>query len=154
MTLRDIEAVFTPSDMDIIIGSYNEGLSFDPNNDDEVLWKGKLEDSDQSEYYRCDIADVKIFMDAPSLVISLNDEEEEKIIDKKKFTYYKPRVRKMLKDGYTIGQTVGCIYGLYEFYMINEATECALYDVADPEDKCDKAPGDCWDEIGFDNPLL
>ena len=153
MTLQDIEAVFTPSDINIVIGAYNDGHSFKVNDDSEVLWKGKLEDSDESGYYKCDIADVEIVDNGATFIVSLNDEEQNRILNEKIFNYYITKVKKMLVNGYTREQTIGCIYGLYNNYLINEATENALYKMVDPDDKINESPGDLWYKIGFDNPL-
>ena len=153
MTLQDIEAVFTPSDIDIVIGAYNDGHKFKLYGESEVLWKGKLENADQSDYYKCDIADVEIVNNGETFIVALNDEEEGKIINKTILNHYIPKVKKMLIDGYTTKQTIGCIYGLYTNYLINEATENALYEMVDPDDEIDESPGELWNKIGFDNPL-
>lgn len=140
MTLRDMEKIF-PSDIDIVIGSDNEGCGFDPDNEEDVLCEGKLGDAKLLDFYDVHIKDLRF--EESAIVISMGDADLENVVIKKRLNYYKPKVEKMLNDGYTVEQVLGCIYGLYDDYLINEATEEALYAVADPEDKCnDKSPGD------------
>lgn len=152
MTLRDLEGILS-SDIDIVIVPDNEGCGSNPDNEENVLCEGKLEDSDLFDYFDVDIVGLEV-IDKSMIMLSLDDIELESIVVKKKFKYYKPKVEKMLKEGYAVEQVLGCIYGLYDDCLINEATEEALYAVADPEDKCnEKSPGEYWLEVDFENPL-
>lgn len=146
MTLRDLEDVFVTKGIWIIIGDIR---GFDPAEEEDVLFSGELGDAKLSSYY-----DVKIglieFIDESTAMIVIDDN----VIVKNKFNYYKPKVEKMLNEGYTVEQTISCIHGLYADYLINDATSQALYEIVDPEDKCDISPGEAYWRIDFDNPLL
>lgn len=153
MTLRDMEGILS-SDIDIVIVPDNEGCGSDPDNKEDVLCEGKLEDSDLLDYFDVDIVGLEV-IDKSTIMLSMDDIELENVVIKKKLNYYKPKVEKMLKEGYTVEQVLGCIYGLYDDCLINEATEEALYAVADPDDKFNnESPGECWFEVDFENPLL
>lgn len=151
MTIQDLEGVYTPTNQEIAVGRYNEGDGFNPMDEEDYLWKGSLDEADHSKYYKVNIADVHYDIDLDILVVSLDDVAEDRIVNDKDYNLFAPRVKEMFDMGYTIEQTCGCIHDLYEDYEINEATEEALYALADPEDKMTIAPAEVV--IGFDNPL-
>ena len=65
----------------------------------------------------------------------------------------KKLIDKMFENGYTIDQVCGCICGLFQEYLIDEAQEEELYIYADPDDTMDIAPFEAWGEFEGDNPL-
>lgn len=65
----------------------------------------------------------------------------------------KKLIDKMFENGYTIDQVCGCICGLFQSYLIDEAQENELYIYADPDDTMDIAPFEAWGEFEGENPL-
>lgn len=65
----------------------------------------------------------------------------------------KKLIDKMFDNGYTIDQVCGCICGLYQSCLIDDAQEEELYIYADPDDTMDIAPFEAWCEWEGENHL-
>ena len=67
---------------------------------------------------------------------------------------YQLHIDTLLKEGYSVEEILGFIYGLYADYKIEEDIEGALYYYVDPKDNHnDKAPAEYWHDWCGDNPL-
>ena len=67
---------------------------------------------------------------------------------------YQLHIDTLLKEGYTIEQILGFIYGLYSDYKIDEDIEGPLYRYVDPDDTHnDRAPAEYWWDWSGENPL-
>ena len=86
-------------------------------------------------------------------VSELTDEEYKTILDWE-LGIYEPRLRKAMENGLSKEDACGWICDLYHEYEIQEITEFALYEIADPNDEVDEAPYDILMELEGDNPLL
>lgn len=64
---------------------------------------------------------------------------------------YENKVRELLKEK-PISYVVGCIYGLWADYEIDEEEEFYLYRIVDPNEEFNDA-SDYWNEIEEENPL-
>ena len=65
----------------------------------------------------------------------------------------RPLIDKMFADEHSIDEVCGCIYGLYNDYLINNPQEEELYEYADPDNTMKIGPGEAWYEWEGKNPL-
>ena len=79
------------------------------------------------------------------------DDDEEYIIDEQMETV-KKKCKELMNDGISPKYIIGCIYGLYEDYVISEEQELELYQLVDPQDEYNE-PSEYWWVIDGDNEL-
>ena len=75
--------------------------------------------------------------------VYLSEEQMEKL---------KTKCKEELSNGRPIKYLVGCIYGLYQDYMLSDEQENELYQLVDPEEKYNKC-SEYWSEIDDENIL-
>ena len=80
-----------------------------------------------------------------------DDDDEEYITDKQMETV-KEKCKELVNDGMSPKYIIGCIYGLYEDYVISEEQESELYQFVDPREEYNE-PSDYWQAIDGDNEL-
>ena len=72
--------------------------------------------------------------------------EECKYLSEEQMERLKAKCKEELSNGRPIKYLVGCIYGLYQDYVLSEAQESELYELVDPEEKYNEC-SKYWNEI-------
>lgn len=80
-----------------------------------------------------------------------DDDEGEYITDEQMETV-KRKCKELMNDRMNPKYIIGCIYGLYQDYVISEEQESELYQFVDPQDEYNE-PSDYWWAIDGDNEL-
>lgn len=80
-----------------------------------------------------------------------DDDDEEYITDEQMETI-KAKCKELLDQNTSPKYLVGCIYGLYENYIISEEQESELYQFVDPHELYNET-SDYWWAIEGDNEL-
>ena len=77
---------------------------------------------------------------------------ERLLVKYTELSVYAPQVQLLKEQGVPESILCACIYGLFQDYVITEATEQELYKIADFEDKI-SSPAQEWNEYEGDNLL-
>lgn len=81
-----------------------------------------------------------------------DDFDDDDYITEEQMKIIKAKCREELKKGTDPRYLIGCIYGLYEDYIISEKQESELYKLVDPEELYNE-PSEYWWGIDGNNKL-